>query len=228
MKKVLAILAAGFFCLGAFAQESNILNDWSDDISLSDKEYVTQFTYLTAFYNYNLGPLEGQSPHGFGFEVATAFLGFDIWKDARLSLGLIDFCFDLSSTLPGYAYASTDGKTVVPVNTQGLPIEMKEAESTSSNLAFHFPVAYTQKLGSSKWNLALLAAPGVGWDTYNNKYTLEYIEHDNNLTAKKNAYFRLNLSAYVRYSGFGLGVRYSFPKGFEGPGILSAGITIGI
>lgn len=228
MKKVFAFLAAFCVCFGAFAQESRILDDWSDNIELGDNEFVTPFSYISFFYNHNLGALEGQSRHGLGFEVATAFLGFDIWKGARLSLGLLDFCADFSETIQGYAYASTDGNTITPINTSLLPVELKNAESKCSSFAFLFPVTYTQKLGSSHWDLALLAAPGVGFDSFNNKYTLDNIEHNNKLNLKKNAYFRLNLSAYVRYHGLGFGVRYSFPKDFQGPGIISAGITLGI
>lgn len=235
MKKVFAILAAGLICLGAFAQESAILEEWGDKLELSDSDVITPISFVSFFYNHNLGALEGQSRHGFGFEVATMFLGFDIWKGARLSLGLLDFCADFSSTLNGYVYAQskTDNNKIEPYNTNNpefasLGIGLENLESKWSSFAFLFPITYTQKFGSSKWDLALLAAPGVGFDSYNNKFTVGNIEHNSKLNLKKNAYFRLNLSAYVRYNGLGIGVRYSFPREFQGPGIISAGITLGI
>ena len=55
MKKVFAFLAAIGLCFGAFAQESKILDDWSDEIESREDDFLSSFSYTNFTYNNFLG-----------------------------------------------------------------------------------------------------------------------------------------------------------------------------
>ena len=212
-------------CFGAFAQESNILEEWSDKIEKKDVDGISSFGMANFFYNFDLANVEGQSKHGWGFELSTCFLGFEPWKGGQLALGLLDFSLDFSYAHPGYIYSENlEGTEIRPAFiTDEI---LKDANCRWNHFAFSFPLAYIQDLGKSKWQVALMASPGIGWNSYNNKYERHGVIYNDNRNIKRNAYFHLNVAAYVWYDHVGIGVRYVFPQRFQGPGYISAGISL--
>ena len=226
MKKLFTVIFMAAVCCGAFAQESSeLLDKWSNKIEKKDADGISSFGMVNFFYNFDLANVEGQSKHGWGFEVATGFLGFEPWKGGHLALGLIDFSLDFSYARPGYIYSENlEGTEILP----GFVTEeiLKDANCRWNHFAFSFPLAYVQDLGTSKWQVALMASPGIGWNTYNNKYERHGVIYNDNRNIKKNAYFHLNVAAYVWYDHVGIGVRYVFPQRFQGPGYISAGISL--
>ena len=237
MKKLFTVMLLAAVCLGAAAQESKLLDNWEDKIDLNDSEVLAPVTYMSFFYNFDFGALnqEGLSQHGWGLEVATLFLGFKTWRGAYLSLGLLDFCMDMSYLNKGYLNSfnqNANNPAIIPFNVKDPALAAETATWTDINgsctkLAFLFPLTFSQEFGDAK--IALMAAPGIGFNTYKNEFLEDTVRHKSTLQFdKKNAYFRLNLSAYFWYSHFGLGVRYSFPPKFQGPGVLSVGISIGL
>ena len=212
-------------CCGAFAQESDLLNNWSEKLEKSDKDGISTFGMANFFYNFDLANVEGQSKHGWGFELSTCFIGFEPWKGGQLALGLLDFSLDFSYAHPGYIYSENlEGTEIHPAFiTDEI---LKDANCRWNHFAFSFPLAYIQDLGTSKWQVALMASPGIGWNTYCNKYERHGVIYKDNRNLKRNAYFHMNVGAYVWYDHVGIGVRYMFPQGFQGPGYISAGISL--
>ena len=104
-----------------------------------------------------------------------------------------------------------------------------ESKNNYTNIAYTFPVGYIQKFGDSKWSAALIASPGFGWDTYKNEWVSDNIRHTENLRINRSGgYFHLDVKAMIWYDSVGFVARYAFPKGFQGPGIVCAGISFRI
>jgi hypothetical protein len=224
MKKVFAILAAFSLCFGAFAQESKILEDWDDQIESREDDFLSSFAYTNFTYNNFLAAPEGVNQHGWGINFSILHIGFNPWKYGRFTLGLFDMSFDFGYLKPGYHYINLDKN--ISFNNVLVPDGNK---SGIVNFAYTFPVGYIQKFGESKWSAAILVSPGVGWDRYHNQWVSNNVRHEENLRLDRGGnYFRLDVKAMIWYDYVGFVARYSFPKGFQGPGIVSAGISLRI
>ena len=90
MKKVFAFLAAIGLCFGAFAQESKILDDWSDEIESREDDFLSSFSYTNFTYNNFLGAGEGVNHNGWGLNFSALHIGFNPWKNGRFTLGLLE------------------------------------------------------------------------------------------------------------------------------------------
>lgn len=222
MKKLFALLLMTAACLSAAAQESKLLEDWSHKMDLRDDSFVSPFGFMSVYYNHDMGAynVQGLGQHGVGLEISTLYIGFHTWQGGRLNLGLLDFCADWHNAQKNYGFSQNlAGDAISPIPSPGV-------NGTCTSFAFLFPLALTQDLG--KWSLAVMAGPGVGFDHFENKYIINGIRYKDQLYFDKGAYFRLNLSAHIWYKHVGLGIRYSFPKGFNGAGMISAGISFAI
>lgn len=231
MKKLFSVILLAAVCLSAAAQESKLLNDWQDKIEINDNSVVSSFSHFTFFYNHNLNAqnVEGLTASGLGFEISTLYLGFRPWNGGRLALGLVDFCLDKSYLDKGYLNAYSKIKNAVLPTPIPANFGFSNINGTVTSFAFLFPLAFVQEFG--KGQIALMAAPGVGWNSYFNEYLEDdVVKHRTRLTFDKGgAYFRLNLSAFFWYSHIGVGVRYSFQPNMQaGPGVVSVGLSIGI
>ena len=130
--------------------------------------------------------------------------------------------FDFGFLKPGYSFAVINNAIEV------MP-SVVESKNNYTNLAYTFPVGYIQKFGDSKWSAAFLVSPGFGWDTYKNEWVSDNIRHTENLRINRSGgYFHLDVKAMIWYDYVGFVARYAFPKGFQGPGIVSAGISFRI
>ena len=221
MKRLFAFVLAGLLCFGAAAQESNILQDWEEKIEGTDDGVVTPFSYINVLYCNNLAAPEGYSRHGWGLEFSTLHLGFNPWKNGRFSVGLLDVALDFGYLVGNYQFISTlDGKIVTS------SIAPAGNKSQFTNVAFLFPVSYIQNFGDSKWSAALQVSPGVGISSFTNENVVNNIRTKEKLNySRGGGYFRLNLCAMIWYDNFGFVVRYGFPRGFQGAGVISAGLS---
>lgn len=222
MKKVFAILAAIGLCFGAFAQESKILEDWEDQIESREDDFLSSFSYTNFTYNHNLAAPAGYNASGWGLNFSTLHIGFNPWKNGRFTLGLMEMSFDFGFLKPGFNFVANNDA----IEAAATPLEIK---SNYANIAYTFPLGYIQKFGDSKWSAAILASPGFGWDTYKNDWVSNNIRHTDKLRINRGGgYFHLDVKAMVWYDYVGFVARYCFPKGFQGPGIVSAGISLRI
>jgi len=221
MRRIISVILAAALCLSAAAQESHLLQEWEEQTSLSDESFLSCFGHLSFFYNHNLGAPEGMMQPGFGFEASILHVGFSPWKNARFSLGLVDFCIDNLYLQNGWGFDQNNAITSTPGKDN--------MSARRANLAMMFPLGYIQAFKGSKWSVGLFAAPGVGWSRYVNQYVQDNIKHkEESWMARGGAYFRLNLEAAVWYNHTGMMVRYIFPPQFQGAGILSAGLSFRI
>lgn len=231
MKHIFSVLMAALVCLGAAAQTTDKDKEWSDlygnnketSSVLSDDDVDLGFGYATVYYNCNLGAPEGMSMHGVGLELSGLYVGFSPWKDGKLALGLLDFNIDFHFLQKGYQFSVDANSQIVPTPVTGIKNDL---DASSRNYAFLFPVGYIHELG--KVSCAFFAAPGVGWSDFSNDYKDADICHTDSMWVRKSACFRLNLQAFFWYDHYGIGIRYAFPKGFDGPGMLSAGISFAL
>ena len=224
MKKVFIVLAALGVCFGAYAQ-SSILEDWEHEIELREDNVFSPFAFMNFTYNHNLAAPEGYNKSGWGFEISFLHIGFNPWKNGRFSLGIFDFAMDYSYLRPGNNFVVNAEKNIVS-NSLLVP---ENDKSRVSSLSFMFPLGYIQKFGYSNWSAAVFVSPGIGSDLYRNEYVEDNIRHFYNLRInRQGAYFRMDLKAMIWYDSVGLVVRYRFPKGFQGAGVLSAGISLRI
>lgn len=222
MKKVFALMAAFSICFGAFAQESSILDDWSDQIESREDDFLSSFAYTNFTYNNFLGAPEGVNRNGWGINFSVLHIGFNPWKNGRFTLGLMDMSFDFGYLLPGYNYASLD-KSIALAPT------VLDSKSNIVNFAYTFPVGYIHKFGKSDWSAAILVSPGIGWDRYRNQWVSNNVRYEEDLRIDRGGnYFRLDVKAMIWYNYVGVVARYCFPKGFQGPGVVSAGISFRI
>ena len=222
MKKVFAFLAAIGLCFGAFAQESKILDDWEDQIESREDDFLSSFSYTNFTYNNFLGAGEGVNHNGWGLNFSALHIGFNPWKNGRFTLGLLEMSFDFGFLKPGYSFAVINNAIEVRPS-------VVESKNNYTNIAYTFPLGYIQKFGDSKWSAAILASPGFGWDTYKNDWVSDNIRHTENLRINRGGgYFHLDVKAMIWYDYVGFVARYAFPKGFQGPGIVSAGISLRI
>lgn len=214
MKKFIAILFMAGLCLSAAAQKLDSIDTGSPiDAQIS-------FTY-----GYNINPAAGMNHSGWGFEVSSIYLGRNPWKNGYLTVGLLDFSVDYSYLQHGWGFIPTVDRTDI-VTGQGIEAgENTLTNCSSANFAFTFPLGYIHQFGD-KVKAGAFVAPGVGWTTYNNKFTTEKLEWNENYSVRKDAYFRLNLQAYVWFDDMGVVVRYAFPKAFKGAGIASVGVSL--
>ena len=225
MKKFFAILAAGLICFGAFAQESSILEDWEEQMESQMDDIISQFSFLNFTYNHNLAAPDGYNPSGWGFEFSTLHFGFSPWKNGRFSLGLLDLALDFSYLRPQYQFVVIDGQ--IEARGGGLVPEGNQSKATFGGVLF--PLGYIQRFGQSGWSAAVFASPGVGFASYNNTYVQSNIRHKDDLRInRQGSYFRLDLKTMIWYDNFGIVARYSFPRGFQGAGVVSAGISFRI
>ena len=225
MKKLFASILISAVCFGAFAQESNILESWSDKVESSDNDIISYFSFLNFTYNNFLGAstIGGVNMHGWGFEMSALHIGFNPWNNGRFTLGLFDMCFDFGYLLPGWDFIiNPDGAIVT--NSIGV---LENSKSQINVFAYTFPIGYIHHFGFSKWSAGIFAAPGLGWESYRNEYVQNNIKHTEKLNINRNAtYFRLNVEGMIWYDNVGLVVRYAFPKNFQGVGVISAGISL--
>ena len=225
MKKVFAILAAGLLCFGAFAQESSILEDWEDKIEGSQDEFVSSFAFLNFTYNNFLAAstMDGVDMHGWGLEISALHIGFNPWKNGRFTLGLFDMAFDNGYLLPNWTYvidAVNKDITVAKIAPEG-------NKSRVLNFAFMFPIGYIQKFGDSRWSAGIFASPGFGFNSYNNEWVESNVRRSEDLNIDRGGgYFRLDLKAMIWYQNFGIVGRYTFPKNFQGPGVVAVGLSM--
>lgn len=225
MKKLLAFIMLWAACATAFAQHSSILEDWEEEMESHRQDFLYPFAFTNFTYNNNRGAQEGVYGSGWGFEISALYLGVNPWTGGRFTLGLFDMTFDFEYLKPGYNFVpGTDSNFTV----SGLAVP-DGSVSTKSRFAYMFPLGYVHSFGRSGWSAAVLASPGFGWDKYHNKYVANNISHNERLLVQRGgSYFRLDVKAMVWYDHVGFVARYTFPKGFQGPGFVSAGISFRI
>ena len=221
MKKLFTLILAGAVCLGAYAQESRILEDWEEKIEEQENEFLSSFSYLNFTYNHNLNAPEGYNASGWGIEWSMLHLGFNPWKNGRFTLGLFDMAFDFNYLQKGYSFARGMENNIVSQNV----VVPAGTASRATRFAYKFPLGYIQRFGTSKGSAAILVSPGIGWDKYYNDITNNGIKEYQRYLVKGGAYFRLDLQAMVWFKNMGITARYSFPKDFKGPGVVSAGLS---
>ena len=224
MKRILTLFAAGIIGLCAYAQESRILDDWNRQMEARLDNFFSPFAYTNFTYNNFLGAAEGVNRSGWGIELSGLHFGIRPWSGGRFTLGLFDMAFDFGYLKMGYNYVPLNKD--VAVNSTLVP---DGSRSTITNFAYMFPIGYIQKIGDTNWSAAILVSPGFGWDRYRNKYTLDNVRHEDDLRIDRGgSYFRMDVKAMIWYDIVGIVARYSFPKDFKGPGVVSAGISFRI
>ena len=225
MKKVFAFLAAMVgICIGAFAQESRILDDWNEQIEARENDIISSFSYANFTYNNYLGAPAGLNRSGWGIEISALHIGFNPWTNGRFTLGLFDMAFDFGYLTYGNNFAVVNKQ--VEINSLLVPDSNK---SNLTNFSYMFPIGYIQRFGDTQWSAAFMASPGVCWDRYRNKYVLDNVRHEDDLrTDRGGNYFRLDLKAMIWYDNIGIVGRYTFARGFQGPGFVSVGISFRI
>ena len=137
MKKVFAFLAAIGLCFGAFAQESKILDDWSDEIESREDDFLSSFSYTNFTYNNFLGAGEGVNHNGWGLNFSALHIGFNPWKNGRFTLGLLEMSFDFGFLKPGYSFAVINNAievrpSVVESKLDGTPTRMSGCRTISA------------------------------------------------------------------------------------------------
>lgn len=221
MKKLFSVMMLLALCFGAKAQEEEV-NEFLNKQSF--------FGHTSFFYNYNMGAPEGMSPHGWGIELSTLYIGFKPWENGYLTLGLLDVSVDMNYLKKGWMFTENlTGTAITPTTiAEALKPAYSNLKAGQDIVTFQFPLGYVHTFGDSKWKAAVFAAPGIGMNEYHNEYAYGYVRHNEELSLEKSSYFRLNLEAFVWYNSIGIAARYGFPVGFHGPGILSFGLSFGI
>ena len=225
MKRFLTLFAAGIFGLCAYAQESRILDDWNRQINVPRGHFFYPFAYINFTYNYFPGAAEGVAPSGWGIELSGAHFGIRPWSSGIFTLGLFDTAFDFGYLKMGYNYGPLNKDVAV----NSIPPVPDGSKSTVTNFAYMFPIGYIHNFADSKWSAAILVSPGVGWNRYRNRYTLDNVHHEEILRIDRGgSYFRMDVKAIIWYNNAGVVARYTFPRDFKGPGVVSAGVSFRI
>lgn len=224
MKKLFTVILIATVCCGAFAQESELLDKWSDKIEQTEDDVVSAFSYFNATYNYNLAAAQDYIAHGWGLEVSSVHIGFNPWKNGRFTFGLFGMSFNWGYLQNMHAFgADMEGKIV--------PLQTFDSNNKSScfSISYMFPLGYIQSFGASKWSAALLVSPGICWTTYKNDTLEGNIRKIENLKYERGRNsFYLDVKAMIWYDNVGVVAKYTFPKGMQGAGIVSAGISLRI
>ena len=223
MKKLITAIAACLVYLGSFAQESSILDSWEDKLESKEGDVLSTFSFLNFSYNHNLAAPAGYNASGWGFEFSFFHIGFNPWTNGRFTLGLFDMGFNFGYLLPENFFIQNSDKI------EAVPCLDKTNRSRYTDFSYSFPVGIIQKFGKSKWAASVLACPGIGWSTYRNESFSDNVRRTEEFRIHRaNTYFRLDVKAMIWYDNFGFVVRYTFPRGFQGAGVVSGGISLKI
>lgn len=203
MKKLFALALLACASLSAQAQSYRMgRSAWDSPWDFGGHFAIT--------YNYVGGVPQHMSHSGLGLDFCFFEGQYHINSNSMVSLGILDLQVDFRYPQKGHIFGSS------PVGSIIRATEDSRAKAYFSDVAFTFPLGFTQKF-NARWAASLYVAPGLGLVSYNNNYIAQEVHHrDNFFPIYNRASFRLDVKAVLWFEDLGITFRYQ-PVGFTLP-----------